>query len=84
MCQTRPPLIFQPHNKKDELYNAIIKFLKKNGLAWASSKVDCGVASTTVKTLTDVLRCVDGHHSKFYDRIGFDVKEVCYTCVCKR
>ena len=68
MCRTRPPLISQPRNKKDELHNAIIQFLEKNGLAWTSSEVDCGVASTTVKTLTDVLWYVDGHHSKFSDR----------------
>ena len=42
--------------------------MEKNGLAWTSSEVDCGVASTTVKTLTDVLWYVDGHHSKFSDR----------------
>ena len=68
MCRTLPPLIPQPRNKKEELHNAIIQLLEKDGLAWTSSEVDCGVAGTTVKTLTDVLWYVDGHQSKFSDR----------------
>lgn len=68
MCRTLPPLIPQPRNKKEELHNAIIQLLEKDGLAYTSSEVDCGVAGTTVKTLTDVLWYVDGHQSKFSDR----------------
>lgn len=68
MCRMLPPLISQPRNKKDDLHNAVIHFLENDRLTWTSSEVDCGLASTTVKTLTDVLWYVDGHHNKFCER----------------
>ena len=68
MCRMLPPLISQPRNKKDELHNAVIQFLEKDSLTWTSSEVDCDLASTTVKTLTDVLWYVDGHQNKFSER----------------
>ena len=63
-----PPWISQPHKKKDELHNAVIHFLEKDSLTWTSSEVDRGLASMTVKSLTDVLWCVDRHQSKFSER----------------
>ena len=66
--QMLPPLISQPRNKKDDLHNAVIQFLEKDSLTWTSSEVDCGLASMTVKTLTDVLWYVDGHQNKFSER----------------
>ena len=62
-AQQLPPSIEQPRNKKDELYNTLLGFLKKEQLCWTSSEVAHGVAASSVRILTDVLWFLDGHQS---------------------
>ena len=55
-------------NRKDELFNSIIDWLKKEGLSWKPSEVANGTASTMVSTIRDVLWYLDGHHSTLAER----------------
>ena len=67
-AQRLPPSIEQPRNKKDELYNTLLGFLKKEQLCWTSLEVAHGVAACFVRILTDVLWFLDGHQSTLRER----------------
>ena len=66
--QTLPSSFAQPRNKKEELHNSLINFLRTESLSWTPSEVACGVADNAVKTLTDVLWYINGQHSKLSER----------------
>ena len=59
-----PPCVAKPRNKKDEIYNAVIGLFQAENFRWTPSEVNIGIATSTVKTLTDTLRYVDGYHNK--------------------
>ena len=67
-AQRFPPSIEQPRNKKDELYNTLLEFLKKEHLCWTPSEVSHGVAASSVRTLTDILWFLDGHQPTLRER----------------
>ena len=66
--QTLPSSSAQPYNKKEELHNSRIIFMRTETLSWMPSEVACGIADNVVKTLTDVLWYIDGQHSKLSER----------------
>lgn len=63
-----PPSVSNPRNKKDELNNAVIAFFKRENATFTSSEVKHGIATTTVKTLTEILWYIDGHHHTLAER----------------
>ena len=67
--QSKPksPSFIQERNKKDKLYNAIVDCLKQKCLQWRSDEVDT-LGVNFVKSLTEVLWYIDGHHATFSSR----------------
>ena len=63
-----PSCVVKPRNKKDELYSADIGLFQAENFRWTPSEVNIGIAASTVKTLTDTLRYVDGYHNKLSER----------------
>ena len=50
--------------KRDDLYNDVLEFLEKEGVAWYTSEVD-GAGKRFVSALVDTLWYIDGHHDVF-------------------
>ena len=54
----------QQRNKKDQLYNDILSYCEKNQIGWIGDEVDV----TFLRSVTDVLWYIDGHHHVFAGR----------------
>ena len=66
--RTVPEAHKNPRNKKEELFNALIKFIETNEFKWTPSGISANVGVNTISTLTDVLWYIDGHYEKFAER----------------
>ncbi len=60
-----PPLLSKEKNKKDVLYNDLLKFLSGHGLGWEEPDV---YGKSFVTNLCNLLWYVDGHHQVFASR----------------
>ena len=65
---TVPEAHKNPCNKKEELFNALIKFIETNEFKWTPSEMSANVGVNIISTLTDVLWYIDGHYEKFAER----------------
>jgi len=72
----RTPSQTQECNKKDKLYNAVVENLRQCGLQWRSDEVE-SIGVNFVKSLTEVLWYIDGHHDTFSTR-GYHIPP-CFT-----
>ena len=61
-----PPPI-QQRNKKDQLYNDVLSYCEENQIGWIGDEVD-SLAITFLRSVTDVLWYIDGHHHVFAGR----------------
>ena len=66
--RTVPEAHKNPRNTKEELFNALIKFIETNEFKWTPSEMSANVGVNTISTLTDVLWYIDGHYEKFAER----------------
>ena len=72
MCEqsrARTPPLIQECNGNDRLYNGVLENLKQRGLQWRPDEVESSGVNF-VKSLTEVLWYIDGHHSTLSSR-GF-------------
>ncbi len=69
--RARTPSLTQERNRKDKLYNAVIENLKSRGLQWRSDEVE-SIGVNFVKSFTEVLWYIDGHHATFSSR-GYQI-----------
>ena len=65
--RAKTPSLTQERNKKDKLYNAVVENVKHHGLQWRSDEVE-SIDVNFVKSLTEVLWYIDGHHDSFSSR----------------
>ncbi len=63
--KTLPPSISSERNRKDALYNAIIRFLSEHSLGWQEPE---RFGKKFIKDLCNVLWYIDGHHDVFSSR----------------
>ena len=59
-----------PCNKKEELFNALIKFIETNEFKWTLSEMSANVGFNTISTLMDALWCIDGNYEKFAEQFS--------------
>ena len=71
ISRARTPSLTQEHTRKDKLYNAVVENLKNRGLQWRSDEVESSGVNF-VKSLTEVLWYIDGHHATFSSR-GYQI-----------
>lgn len=66
VSKSLPDISPNPTNRKQELRNSFIQFLKEKGLCWFSSEVLASLS--LVRTVVDILWLIDGHHDVFNSR----------------
>ena len=71
ISRARTPSLTQERTRKDKLYNAVVENLKNRGLQWRSDEVESSGVNF-VKSLTEVLWYIDGHHATFSSR-GYQI-----------
>ena len=66
-AKRRFPSPIEQRTKKDQLYNDLLSFCEENQMGCIGEEVD-SLAITFLRSLTDILWYIDGHHQVFAGR----------------
>ena len=66
-------------NKRDEIYNDLLVYLKSKELLWTAEEVQSETATRAVQSLRDVLWYIDGSHHTLNER-GCTIPTVFRQC----